>query len=78
MSPQTHDSINEFLSAMVAHRLRPILPDLIGPDRTGFIAERFIGDNTNLVYDIIGYCESEKMPWLIIIVELAKAFDTIE
>ena len=51
---------------------------VINPDQTGFIANRFIGDNTRLLYDTINHCEMENKEGLIIVLDFAKAFDTIE
>ena len=63
---------------MIANRLKPELPYLINEDQTGFIAGRFIGENTRTVYDIIEHCESFEVPGKILILDFAKAFDTIE
>ena len=51
---------------------------VVNPDQTGFIANRFIGDNTQLLYDTINHCEMENKEGLIIVLDFAKAFDTIE
>ena len=68
----------KFLSSMIAERLKSILPTIINNDQTGFISNRFIGENTRLIYDTIVYTEAEEIPGLLIIVDYAKAFDTIE
>ena len=68
----------KFLSSMIAERLKSILPTIINNDQTGFISNRFIGENTRLIYDTIIYTEAEQIPGLLIIVDYAKAFDTIE
>ena len=63
---------------MISERLKKVLEFLINNDQTGFISNRFIGENTRLLFDIINYAESEQVPGLLIIVDYAKAFDTIE
>ena len=68
----------KYLSAMISERLKKVLEFLINDDQTGFISNRFIGENTRLLFDIINYAESEQVPGLLIIVDYAKAFDTIE
>ena len=38
----------------------------------------YVLQNTRLIYDTITYAEAEQLPGLLIIVDYAKAFDTIE
>ena len=68
----------KFLSAMISERLKTVLETLINNDQTGFISNRFIGENTRLLFDIITYAYLEQIPVLLIIIDYAKAFDTIE
>ena len=63
---------------MISERLKTVLETLINNDQTGFISNRFIGENTRLIFDIITYAELEQIPGLLIVVDYAKAFDTIE
>ena len=63
---------------MIANRLKLELPILINEDQTGFIAGRFIGENTRTVFNLINHCESFNIPGMILILDFAKAFDTIE
>ena len=63
---------------MISERLKSVLETLINNDQTGFISNRFIGENTRLLFDIINFTEVEQIPGLLIIVDYAKAFDTIE
>ena len=63
---------------MVANRLKLCLPKIINEDQTGFISGRFIGENTRMVYDTIDYCSSHNKKGLLLILDLSKAFDTIE
>ena len=68
----------KFFSSILADRLKATLTTVINPDQTGFISNRFIGDNTRLLYDTINHCEMEHKEGLIIVLDFAKAFDTIE
>ena len=68
----------KFLSAMISERLKSVLETLINNDQTGFISNRFIGENTRRLFDIINFTEVEQIPGLLIIVDYAKEFDTIE
>ena len=40
-------------SGCIAQRIKAKLPQIISPDETGFMADRFIGDNIRLVYDMV-------------------------
>ena len=40
-------------------RTKPILPNVINHDQTGFLAGRFIGESTRLTYDTIHQWEVE-------------------
>ena len=72
------NSVYKFISGMIANRLKPELPYLINEDQTGFISGRFIGENTRTVYDLIEHCDTYHNKGLILILDFAKAFDTIE
>ena len=65
-------------SAILANRFKATLETVVSPDQTGFIANQFIGDNTRLLYDTINHCEMEIKEGLIIVLDFAKAFETIE
>ena len=68
----------KFLSSIIAERLKKVLELIVNSDQTGFIANRFIGENTRLIFDTIIYTENENIPGLLVIVDYAKAFDTLE
>ena len=50
---------------------------MINIDQTGFVSDRFIGENTRLIYDVMQYAEKENIPGLILLVDFEKAFDTV-
>ena len=63
---------------MIIERLQQVLEFITNSDQTGFISNRFIGENTRLLYAKITYTEAEQLSGLLVIVDYAKAFDTIE
>ena len=65
-------------SASIANRLKLVLPKLISEDQTGFIKDRFIGDNVRLIYDVMSYLTSEKKPGLLLCLDFEKAFDSLD
>ena len=72
------NSVYKFYSSIIAKRLKDTLPSIINEDQTGFIAGRFIGENTRMIYDVIDYCETFNERGILIILDFSKAFDTIE
>ena len=51
------NSIYKFYSAFWANQIKQHLPILVGPNQTGFVQKRFIGENTQLTSDMP--CESK-------------------
>ena len=64
-------------SASIANRLKGLLANLINEDQTGFISNRYIGENTRLIYDIMFYTEKYDVPGLLLLIDFEKAFDSI-
>ena len=42
-------------SSCIANRIKTVLPLLINEDQSGFILNRYIGDNIRLIYNLINY-----------------------
>ena len=45
---------------VIANRLAKVLPDIICPNQTGYVKNRYIGENVRLIADIIDYIKKEK------------------
>ena len=65
-------------SACIAKRLKSVLHSLINEDQTGFMANRYIGDNIRLIYDLISYLYRENKPALLLCLDFEKAFDSVD
>ena len=65
-------------SAVVAHRIKKVLPFIISDTQKGFIKNRFIGENTRLLYDLMHYLEVNNKKGLLLLIDFEKAFDSIE
>lgn len=68
----------KLLAKIIAHRMKTYLPKLIDPDQTGYVNNRYIGENLRLIADIILYTNLKNHPGLLLLVDFEKAFDTIE
>ena len=65
------------MSGVLANRMKNILPDIIGNDQKGFIKDRFIGENTRLLYDIMDYLIHTKKAGLLLLIDFEQAFDSL-
>ena len=67
----------KLLSACLAARMKMVLPQIISDNQKGFLAGRFIGENTRLVYDLMNYLNRKNKSGLLLLIDFEKAFDTI-
>jgi len=64
-------------SACIANRLKAVLPLLISEDQTGFMKNRYLGDNVRFIFDLIDYLNTNKQPGLLLCLDFEKAFDSV-
>ena len=67
----------KILAKLLANRLRPVLSDIINPDQIGYMKNRFCGENTRLIADVIDFCNLTSKPGIVLLADFEKAFDTI-
>ena len=70
------NTVYKLASGNIANRLKPVLSTLNSSNQTCFDKGRYIGENTRLVYDIMKNTEENSLPWLIVLKDFKKAFDT--
>ena len=63
---------------VIAQRISRHLPKIISVEQTGFIKNRYIGENIRTIIDIIDYVENSEEPGLIFSIDFEKAFDCID
>ncbi len=68
----------KILANTLTNRLKACLQKLIHSDQTGFMKNRFIGENIRKILDIVEYTEQEDIPALLISVDFEKCFDRVE
>lgn len=66
----------KLLSTVLANRLKSLLNTLIHENQKGFLAGRYIGENTKLLYDLI-HCNEKCKPRLVLLIDFEKAFDPV-
>ena len=62
----------------IATRIKMFLPKLVSDDQTGFIRDRFIGENIRFIDRVIKYTKAKNMPGLLLFLDFEKAFDTLQ
>ena len=65
-------------SSCIANRIKRVLPSLTDHDQTGFISNRYMGDNVRLIYDLINYLNTKNEPGLLLCLDFEKAFDSLD
>ena len=51
---------------------------LIDRDQTGYVKNRFIGENILLISDVIESYEGKNLPGMLLFIDFEKAFDSLE
>ena len=69
--------VYKIISSAIANRIENVLDNLVSETQTGFVAGRFIGENSRLIYDILHYTEKENIPGLLMLIDFEKAFDSV-
>jgi exonuclease III len=67
----------KLLAKILASRLQEVLPHIIKQDQTGYLKNRFIGQNIRLLEDITFFTKNEKLPGIIFSIDFEKAFDSV-
>ena len=65
-------------SAAIANRFKQVLGGIISDTQKGFIKDRFMGENTRLLYDLMHYLVENYMDGLLLLIDFEKVFDSIE
>jgi hypothetical protein len=55
-------------SAAIANRFKQVLGGIISDTQKGFMKDRFMGENTRLLYDLMHYLEENDMDGLLLLV----------
>ena len=68
----------KIIAKVMANRLKGCLHEIIHEDQTGFMKGRNIGCNIRTVIDLIEYCDANNIPGSILLLDIEKAFDSVE
>ena len=68
----------KIIAKVMANRLKSCLNEIIHEDQTGFMKGRNIGSNIRTIINLIEYCDSNDIPGSIVLLDIEKAFDSVE
>ena len=68
----------KIIAKVIATRIETLLPVLIHEDQTGFVKDRFIGENVRLIQDVMGYLDNCNSTGIMVAIDFKKAFDSLE
>jgi hypothetical protein len=63
---------------VIANRLAPLLPQLVGPHQSAFVRGRCLHDNFMMVQGTARKLHSSKQPAILLKLDITKAFDTVD
>ena len=67
----------KIIAKIFSSRLQNVLPSIINYDQTGYLKNRFIGQNIRLLEDVSTYTDFYNLPGIIFSIDFEKAFDSI-
>ena len=68
----------KLLTKTLGQRLKKVLPNLIHKDQNGFVPGGNIFFSTHTIRDILFYCSKEKVDLIMLALDYAKAFDSVD
>ena len=68
----------KIMTKIIASRIKNVLPDIIHPNQTGYVKDRFIGETIRSIYDVMDFTVKENIPGLMLFIDFQKAFDSAE
>jgi len=63
---------------VIANRIAKVLPDIMCPNQTGYVKNRYIGENIRLIADIIDYTKRKEIQGVALFPDFKNPFDSIE
>ena len=66
------------LAFILASCLQKVISNIVGPDQTAYVKNRFIGTNIRLIQDVFNLYNEKGLSGLFLFLDFKKAFDSIE
>ena len=71
------NTLYKLISAIIANKIKKVLPRIIGHEQKGFVDGRNISDAIRGVYDTIDYANNNNRRGVMLAIDFRKAFDSI-
>lgn len=68
----------KILTKLLAKRLQTVMQSIVDDDQSGYIKDRFIGENIITTANVMHYMNSTNKPGIILLADFEKAFDSIK
>ena len=68
----------KLLSEAFAAKVKPILASIISTNQTAYVEKRCISESGRSISNIIEICGNEKIPGLLVTMNLEKGFDSLD
>ncbi len=67
----------KLIAKTLASRLKEVLPSIIDNDQTGYLKDRYIGENIRILEDIIFFTKKNCLPGILLSIDFEKAFNSL-
>ncbi len=67
----------KIIAKLLSTRLKEVLPSIINNDQSGYMKERYIGQNIWILEDISFFTEQNKLLGILLSIDFEKAFDSL-
>ena len=68
----------KLLTKTLGHRLKKVLPGLIGKEQNGFVPGGSIFFSAHTIRDLLFYCKKENLDLILLALDYSKAFDSLD
>ena len=68
----------KIISKALASRLKKVLPNLISPQQTAYVKNRFIGESGRLIADVIEITDILNKEGFLVTMDIEKAFNSLD
>ena len=68
----------KIVSTAISNRLKTVMTKIINPAQTAYTSNRYIGENTRLMLDVIHWTKKNQQPGIILAADFEAAFESVD